>query len=223
MSTTPRFNFGDPDAPLIEQLGGPWGVVKTGIPVLAFVPANQLWGLQTAIMVTLGVSACFIVWAVARRENLQPAFAGLFGVAIASFIAYQTGEGRGYFLFSIARQVLLIIVFLVSLLIKWPLVGVVWTLINGLPKTWRSNAQAVKYYSIATATWMTIFIIRSVVMAVLYVDDNVVGLGIVQVVTGWPLAAVAVGVTAWCIRQVNQLAIDEPADHEQKSEGSVSD
>ncbi len=33
-----------------------------------------------------------------RRQSVQQALSGLFGVAIAAFIAYRTGQARGYFL-----------------------------------------------------------------------------------------------------------------------------
>ncbi|HEX8934703.1 MAG TPA: DUF3159 domain-containing protein, partial [Pseudonocardiaceae bacterium] len=84
---------------LLKQLGGVWGLVASVVPVVVFVAVNPLAGLPPAIWASLGVALALGVWRLVRREVLQPAVSGILGVAVCAFIAYRTGEARGFFLY----------------------------------------------------------------------------------------------------------------------------
>ena len=86
---------------LLEQLGGVGGLVSSVVPVVIFVAVNPLIGLQPAIWASLGAAVAVGVWRLVRREPLQPAVSGILGVAFCAFIAYRTGEARGFFLYGI--------------------------------------------------------------------------------------------------------------------------
>ncbi len=57
-----------------------------------------------------------------RREGLTPAISGLLGVAICVFIASRVGGDAkgGYFLFGIWTTLVYAVVFVVSILVRWP-------------------------------------------------------------------------------------------------------
>ena len=67
--------------------------------------------------------------------DYQAAFwlTGLFSVAVAAAIAARTGQARGYFLLGIAGSFLYGGVFAVTLLIRRPLVGVLWEFVDPAP------------------------------------------------------------------------------------------
>lgn len=123
---------------LLEQLGGFSGLIYSTLPVLVFVPVNTLAGLTAAIWASLGVAAAILVWRLVRRDPVQPAISGFIGVGICAFIAYRMGEAKGFFLFGIYTSLVYGGVFLASILVRWPLVGVIWgcstaTAANGAP------------------------------------------------------------------------------------------
>src|SRR5215218_7082334 len=61
---------------VLEQMGGFSGLIYSSLPVVAFVPASQLFGLTAAIVSALGVAAVILIWRLVRRETTQPAISG---------------------------------------------------------------------------------------------------------------------------------------------------
>ena len=195
--------FGDPDASLIDQMGGIRGLVYSSIPILVFVPINGFWGLTTAIWGALGVAVAMLAWSLGRRENPQPAISGFFGVAICVFIAWRTGDAKGYFLYGIITQAVYGAAFTISALVRWPLVGVIWGFLDGRGMAWRRTPSARRWYTVATSFWAGLFAIRAVLQYALYLNDEVNWLGAARIGMGWPLALVAFLGTIWAVRRAS--------------------
>ena len=83
---------------LLEQMGGVPGIIASTIPVAVFVVVNIVSTLQPALIAALASGVVIAILRIARKQPLQPAISGLFGVGIAAFIAYRTGEARGFYL-----------------------------------------------------------------------------------------------------------------------------
>ncbi|HJE90941.1 MAG TPA: DUF3159 domain-containing protein [Dietzia timorensis] len=195
--------FGDPDAPLLEQMGGVKGLVTSTLPVLAFVPVNAFWGLRPAMFAAIGAAVVLLLWTVIRREKIAPAIGGFFAVVICVFIAYRTGSARGYYLYGIITQIVYGLVFAVSAAVKWPLVGVIWGFVNGHGNAWRKVPAAMRWYIVATAIWAFVFFARVAVQAPLYYADLEDALGVARIAMGWPLAIVAAAGTVWAVKKAN--------------------
>ncbi|MFB9903301.1 DUF3159 domain-containing protein [Allokutzneria oryzae] len=190
---------------LLEQMGGVVGLVSSTIPVIVFVTVNSIAGLQPAIWSALGVAALIAVWRLVRKEALQPAVSGFLGVGICVFIANQTGEAKGFFLFGIWASLVYAGVFLVSVLVRWPLVGVIWSTLNDTGFGWRGNRSARLAYDIATLAWILVFGARFVVQNYLY-DANLTGwLTVARLSMGWPLTILVGLVTVWAVRRVGRI------------------
>jgi hypothetical protein len=186
---------------LLEQMGGISGLIYSSVPVVVFVLANAFFGLTPAIWSALGAAALITVVRVVRKEPLQPAISGFFGVGIAVFIAYQTGDAKGFFLFGIWTALVYGGVFLISVVIRRPLVGVVWSLLNGLGQSWRRDPVSRRAYDLATLTFVAVFAARFVVQKWLYDEDLTGWLAFAKLAMGYPLFAVALAVTVWAVRK----------------------
>ena len=184
---------------LLEQMGGISGLIYSSIPVLVFVLLNSIFGLTVAIWGSLGSAAAITVLRVVRKEPLQPAISGFFGVGIAAFIAYRTGSAKGFFLFGIWASLVYGSVFLVSILVRYPLVGVIWGFLNGHGMGWRSDRKAVFAYNVATLTWVLVFAARFIVQRWLYDEDQTGWLAFARLAMGYPLTAIALVVTVWAV------------------------
>lgn len=191
---------------MLQQMGGIGGLVSSALPVLAFVPVNSYAGLTAAIWSAVGVAVLVAGWRLVRREPLQPAVSGLLGVGIATFIAYRTGDAKGYFLLGIWSSLVYAGVFAVSLVARWPLVGLIWHGINGDGQSWRGNPLLRRAYDIATFTWVVVFGARFVVQKYLYDADSETLLGVARIGMGLPLTAVAILVTVWAVRRANRIS-----------------
>ncbi|ONM47846.1 hypothetical protein B0T44_04900 [Nocardia donostiensis] len=198
---------------MLEQLGGFSGLIYSTLPVLVFVPVNTLAGLTAAIWAALGVAAAILVWRLVRRNPVQPAISGFIGVGICAFIAYRMGEAKGFFLFGIYTSLVYGAAFLISVLVRRPLVGVVWGVLNGHGTDWRGDRRVVRLYDLATLTWALVFGARYLVQNHFYDNDDTGLLAVARIAMGWPLTAVALVVTVWAVRRAGHLPTrtsDEP-------------
>lgn len=194
---------------MLEQLGGLSGLVYSTLPVLIFVPANSVWGLTVAIWAAVAVAVAVLVWRLIKRTPIQPAISGFIGVAVCAFIAYRTGDAKGYFLFGIYASLVYGGAFVLSVLVRRPLVGVIWGMLNGQGSRWRDHPVAVRSYDVATLAWSVVFLARYLVQNHLYDDDRTGWLAAARIGMGWPLTALALLVTLWAVRRADR-AVEPP-------------
>ena len=186
---------------LLEQMGGISGLVYSSVPVAVFILVNSFAGLTAAIWTALGSGVAITVWRIIRKGPVQPAISGLFGVAIAAFIAYRTGSAKGFFLFGIWVNLVYGGALVLSTLVRWPLVGVAWGALNNTGFGWRSRRRALFAYDLATVAWAAVFAARYLVQGWLYNANQVGWLGFARIAMGYPLTALALLVTVWAVRR----------------------
>lgn len=189
-----------PAQALLGQMGGVRGLIYSALPVAVLVPVNTAFGLLPAICAALGVAAVILLWRLYRRDSVQPAVAGFVGVGISALIAWMVGESKGYFLLGIWTSLFWAVVFSASVLIRRPVVGYVWSWVNGHDRKWRTSRRALLAFDLATLTWVAVFGARFVVQHHLYDADQTGWLGVARIAMGWPLAAVGALVTYLAIR-----------------------
>ncbi|MGG7099433.1 DUF3159 domain-containing protein [Rhodococcus sp. 24CO] len=204
---------------VMDQLGGVSGLVYTSLPILIFVPVNSIWNLTAAIWAAVGVAVLIAAWRVFRKESIQPAISGVLGVAVSAFIAHRTGDAKGYFLFGIYTSLAYGAAFVVSILIRWPLVGVIWGFLNGHGNLWRRHKGAVRAYDIATAAWALVFGARYIVQSQLYDTDHTGWLAVARIAMGWPLAGLAFVVTIWAVRKADRIVEPPPTESDIEAVG----
>ncbi|HKR50736.1 MAG TPA: DUF3159 domain-containing protein [Pseudonocardiaceae bacterium] len=186
---------------LLEQMGGVGGLVSSVVPVVVFVLVNPLTGLQPAIWASVSAAAAVGIWRLIRREPLQPAVSGILGVALCAFIAYRTGEARGFFLYGIWYSLVVGLALVLSVVVRRPLVGVLWSVLNGSGFGWRADRRVRFGYDVATLVWAVFLLARFGVQRWLYDAQEVGWLGVARLAMGLPLTAVAALVTLWAIRR----------------------
>lgn len=189
---------------MLEQMGGVIGIVASSIPVVVFVLANLLFTLRVGVISALAAGVAIAVWRIVRRQPLQPAVSGLLGVGVAAFIAYRTGEARGFYLPGLIYSAVLGLAFLVSVLVRWPLAGVIWHGINGDGQGWRRSPALLRAYTWASLLWALVFAARLVVQGLLYNAEEETWLGIARLAMGYPLVGVALLGTVWAVRRANR-------------------
>ncbi|WP_052488543.1 DUF3159 domain-containing protein [Streptomyces sp. 150FB] len=190
-----------PKPTMLEQMGGTTGLVYTALPIVAFVLANASFGLTPAICTSVGVGLAITVLRMVRKEPLQPALSGLFGVAVASFVAWKTGSANGFFLLGIWASLFLAVIFLLSVLVRRPLAGIVWGALNGTGTAWLRDKPSTRYYDIATLAFTAVFTVRFVVQQWLYEQDATGWLAFAKIAMGYPLLALAFLVVLWAARR----------------------
>jgi hypothetical protein len=206
---------------LLEQMGGVSGLLYSSLPIVVFVLANSLFGLQVGIWSAVGCAVLITVVRIVRKEPLQPAISGFFGVAIAAFLAYRTGSAKGFFLFGIWASLVYCAALVISVVVRWPLAGVVWNVLNGTGQAWRKDKYSRFGYDVATLALAAVFAARFVVQRWLYAEDYTGWLAFAKIAMGYPLYGLALLVVVWAVRRsdkrMQELAearVEEEADVE---------
>jgi hypothetical protein len=189
---------------IMQAIGGWRGLVDSGLPVIVFVVANAIGGLRVAIWSAIGAGVLLFVVRLARREPVQQAIGGLLAVAIAAFIAARTGQARGYFLFGIWRNLIYGAVFLGSVLVRWPLLGLAWEYLEGRGQAWRHNRTLMRTYTATTLLWAAVFFSRTLVQHFFYQRNATGWLAATSLAMGYPLFAVVGVISVWAIRRARR-------------------
>jgi hypothetical protein len=194
-----------PEAVLLERAIGGWrGMFDSGLPAIVFVAVYLLNGrvLQPALIAALGAGVVILVWRLIRRQPLTQVLAGFAGVAISAYVSSRTGEARDFFLWGLIVNVAYGSAFLISLAVRWPLMGVVVGAITGDPTGWRRDPELRRIFAAATWVWVLVFGGRILVQVPLYLAGWVGALGTAKIIMGWPLFLFGAYVTYRLLRPV---------------------
>ena len=117
-------------------------------------------------------------------------------MAVAAVIALYTGRAADFFLVQIVANAVSAMAWAVSILVRWPLLGLLVGAALGQRTRWRRDPDLVRGYQRASWAWVGQYVLRLVVFLPLYLLDAVVALGVARLLLTWPLVALCVAV-AW--------------------------
>jgi FtsH-binding integral membrane protein len=199
---------------ILQSIGGWQGALITAIPTVVFVVVNVVSGLRWAVVAALGVAGLLVVYRMARRQSVQQAVSGALGVAVAAFIAARTGQARGYFLLGIWSSFLYAVPLAVSVLVRRPVVGLVWEFLDPSPgddePPWYRRAVLRRAYMWSTLLWTVTMLARGGVQLALYHRNATGWLAFARIAMGYPLTIAAFGATFWLVMRARRAL--RPAD-----------
>lgn len=175
---------------VIASVGGMRGILETVIPGFVFVMVYALSReLSWALIASIGLGVIFMIVRLINKSTLMQAASGLIGILICAFAARTSGEAKDYYVpgFFIGAGYLVALV--ISIVIKWPLAGVLFGFIRNEGTAWRQEPGRLRRYAIATWIIIAVFIARLAVQLPMYFADNVVALGLARALMGVPLYA----------------------------------
>ena len=146
----------------------------------------------------MALSAAITIFRLARRETIQNALSGVIGVGICFWFSRSTGKAEDFYLPGLITNLVYGIVYTLSILVGWPIIGVVLGPIFGENFIWRKHPERKKMYAQASWLWVGLFVSRLIVQYPLYRAGNVNLLGTARLIMGYPLFF-ATGWTTWLI------------------------
>jgi len=187
----------------LQAIGGRHGILDSGLPGLAFVVAYTVSGqqLNAAIWTAVAIGAVLFGIRVVRRETIQFALAGFIGVAMAAFIAKQTGRAEDFFLPGLFLNLGYAAAYAISIAVRWPLLGVIVGPLNNEGMEWRNDPKRLKLYSRASWIWVGVFVVRLAVQLPLYFAGELVALGVAKTAMGFPVFALAAWLSYLILRE----------------------
>jgi hypothetical protein len=191
---------------LLEGMGGKLGISETILPSVLFGASFALTG-QAIIAVSLagGTSALFILYRLITRKSASSALIGAIAVGFAAWLALREGgEAVDYFVPGFITNAVYGSVLLISILVRWPIIGVLVELLRGNATSWRKDRKKLTIYSLVTAMWVGFFSLRLAVQVPLYLAGSAELLATARVAMGPPLYALVILVT-WLILRATVL------------------
>ena len=188
---------------LLDAMGGGHGIADSSLPGLAFVIAYTVSGqdLEVAVWAAVAIGAVLLALRLIRRETVQFAIAGFVGVAIAAFIAQKTGKAENFFLPGLLLNLGYALAYLISIAVRWPLIGVLVGPLVGEGMEWRKDPKLLSVYTRASWIWVGLFVLRLAVQLPLYLAGDLVALGVAKTAMGFPIFAVAVWLSYLVMRK----------------------
>lgn len=190
-----------------SALGGPLGIAESVLPAVVFVVVVTATGqdVTAAAIAALGVAAALTLARLVRRQTPVYAVGGVVGVAVAGYIASRTGRAEDFFLPGLLANVAYASAFVVSIAVRWPLLGVVVAGASGRGMEWREDPVRRRAYSRASWIWVGLFGLRIAVQLPLYLAGALVALGTARVAMGVPLFAVGAWLS-WLLLRRTEVA-----------------
>lgn len=211
------------DFSFADAIGGVRGLVESVVPGFVFVVVflvarpHTADALTIALAASAGLALLATLVRLAQRTPVTQAVSGLLGVGIGVFWAWRTGEAQDYFAWGLWVNLAYGLGTLLTILARWPFVGVVMSLLRGQDFSWRTErseaaAHLRRRYAWASWLWVAMFAARLAVQLPLYFsgEDAVGWLGTAKLAMGLPLTALTLWLTWLLVRSPE--AREEPED-----------
>ena len=214
-------------AQLSRAMGGRRGMIEAAVPTITFTfsyIATKEIALAIALSVTFAV--VMLVIRLVQRTTVQYVMNALFGIGVGCFFVWLGGRNGGaasdqalaYFLPGLLYNGGYAIFMVLSILTRWPVVGLLVGAVADDPLEWRKDSQVVRLCS--HLTWMLVLpcVLRVLVQGPIYLggraaddaDPYVTALGIAKVAMGWPLQVAALAAMVWLLAR-NRTPVESDA------------
>jgi hypothetical protein len=123
----------------------------------------------------------------------------LVGIGIAALFASRSGRAEDVFLPGIIYNAVYTVVLTLSILVRWPVVGLMIGSVTGDVTAWRNDPAIVRLCSKLTWVLVAPCAIRVAVQFPLYLGHQVGWLGVSKIALGWPLQVASLSLMAYLL------------------------
>ncbi len=178
----------NPRAQLEQAIGGWRGALESSIPTLAFLLTYQFSdrNLTRSIQAAAALALLAALIRIVRKGSLQFIASGVIGVAVSAWLVARTGNAKDYFVPGLITNVLWGLAYLLSVIVRYPLIGVLVGSLEGHPLKWVRDAELRKVAGAATLLFAGLFALRLAVELPLYYSGALNALGAAKLILGWP-------------------------------------
>lgn len=203
-----------------EAVGGWLGIAESTLPFLVFTGVWAASGRDILVggIAAVALTAILAAIRIARRQTVQYALSGVLGVAFGAFVANRTGRAEDFFLPGILINAGSAIVYLISILIRKPLLGLIVSTLTGGGRSWYQDPEERRLYTKASWIWVGLFCFRLSIQLPLYLSGAVGPLAIARVITGLPLFALGLWLSYLLLRPVLGPIVERDGDPESETE-----
>jgi hypothetical protein len=188
---------------LLSAIGGVRGLVESIVPGLGFVVVYAVTrDVLPSVLIPVVVALAFVVARAVQRGPVAQALAGVLGIAISAAIALLSGRAEGNFVPGLVINAVSLLALLASVVVRWPLIGVVVGLLTNEGSAWRGDRAKRRVLTLATILWAGLFAARLAVQLPLFFAGQITALATLKLIMGVPLYAGLLWVTWLLVRTV---------------------
>jgi hypothetical protein len=187
-------------AQLSKALGGVRGMIEAAVPTIGFTSTYLISEqLRLALWIGAGSAVLLLLVRIAQKSTPQFVLNSLVGIGIAAVFALRSGKAEDAFLPGIIYNAAYAGAMIVSIAVRWPVVGFIIGSVTGDPTAWRQDPGIVRLCSRLTWLLLVPCLVRVIVQYPLYLTGHVGWLGASKIALGWPLQIAALGAMVWVL------------------------
>ena len=208
MSTPPPEH---PPGPF-DALRDPRAIADTTIAPIAFVIVYTITKeVNVAAAVAVAIGVVMFVERLVRRKSVVNALGGLFGIALAAFIAVRSGNAEDFFWPKVAQQGGLFVIFAGSVVVRRPLTGFIVSTLYRADPEWQKLPAVRRVMTEYTLIWAGLFLLRAIVFLVGILAGEVEFLGVASLAMGLPAFGLLLFFGyRWVPKRLAQLGAPDP-------------
>lgn len=155
------------------------------IPSITFVSVNSLFGLTTAIFISISISIIILLIRWLRKEDIRYGSVGLIMLIIASFLSFLTNNPNTYFLPDLITNFLIIMGILITLFMNKPFAAYASHLTRSWPLEWYWRNDIKPAYFEVSLIWGLFFTFKLLVQIFNLLKSNLNN-PLINILLGFP-------------------------------------
>ena len=145
---------------LLKSLGGWVGIIESAVPPTAFLVIYSIWqNTVWAVTVSAVLALASITKQLLQRKPLSQAIVGAVLTALSAWLALKTpGGAKDYYIPGFITNLAYGSVMLLSVLVRWPIIGLMVGFFKGWGVAWRKNRSLLTRFDLITGMWAGLFL-----------------------------------------------------------------
>jgi hypothetical protein len=189
---------------LIASVGGVQGFIEATVPGLVYVLSFAIWQDLTISIVSVSIAmVALIIRHFLAKRPASALFGPVLGIALAIYLAQRPeGQPRDFYLTGFVTNAAYGGALLLSVLVRFPLIGVLVGFMTDQGLRWRKERRKVRFFNLVTWLWVAFFASRLLVQVPMYLANDVVSLGFTRIVMGTPYFLMMIWISWLLLRKV---------------------
>ena len=181
---------------IVKSMGGWLGITESILPTLVFVTTFQLSkDIWLSIVLSGALSVAALIRQLIVKSALTQAVVGALSIALTIWLTLRDNNASDYFLQGLVTNAAFLTATVLSMVLRWPIVGVFIGFLTGEGFTWRQKQGHFRRFMLATGIYGGLFLLKLSVEIPLYLSNNLSALGAAKLILGIPFYAI----TLWLI------------------------